>query len=85
MDGVELHFTEEALQAIAREAMTRNTGARGLRTIIEEIMLDIMYEIPSRADVKRCVVTEDAVLRRRHPLLLTTADLGNPALEKPAS
>jgi ATP-dependent Clp protease ATP-binding subunit ClpX len=85
MDGVELHFTEEALGAIAREAMTRNTGARGLRTIIEEIMLDIMYEIPSRADIKRCVVTEDSVLRRRHPLLLTTADLTNPALEKPAS
>jgi len=85
MDGVELHFTEEALGAIAREAMTRNTGARGLRTIIEEIMLDIMYEIPSRADVKRCIVTEDAVLRRRHPLLLTTADLTNPAVEKPAS
>jgi ATP-dependent Clp protease ATP-binding subunit ClpX len=85
MDGVELHFTDEALRAIAREAMTRSTGARGLRTIIEEIMLDIMYEIPSRADIKRCVVTEDSVLRRRRPLLLTTADLTDPALEKPAS
>jgi ATP-dependent Clp protease ATP-binding subunit ClpX len=55
--------------------MTRHTGARGLRTVIEEIMLDIMYDIPSRTDIRRCLVTEDAVLRRRGPLLLTAADL----------
>ncbi|MDR7418328.1 MAG: ATP-dependent Clp protease ATP-binding subunit ClpX [Armatimonadota bacterium] len=85
MDGVELVFTDEAMQAIAREAMARGTGARGLRTIIEEIMLDIMYEVPSRADVRRCLVTEDAVLRRGGPLLLTAADLKKPAREKPAS
>ena len=85
MDGVELIFTEEALWAIAREAMGRNTGARGLRTIIEEIMLNIMYEIPSRTDVKRCVVTEEAVLHRREPVLLTAADLKELAKEKPAS
>jgi len=85
MDGVELIFTEEALWAIAREAMGRNTGARGLRTIIEEIMLNIMYEIPSRTDVKRCVVTEEAVLHRREPVLLTAADLKQLAKEKPAS
>ena len=85
MDGVELVFTDEALRAIAREAMARNTGARGLRTIIEEIMLDIMYEVPSRADVRRCLVTEDAVARRGGPLLLTAADLKGAAREKPAS
>jgi ATP-dependent Clp protease ATP-binding subunit ClpX len=85
MDGVELVFTDEAMGAIAREAMSRGTGARGLRTIIEEIMLDIMYEVPSRADVRRCLVTEDAVLRRGGPLLLTAADLNRPAREKPAS
>ena len=84
MDGVELIFTDEALRAISEEAMGRNTGARGLRTIIEEIMLNIMYEIPSRLDVKRCVVTEDAVLRRREPLLYTAADLKKMAKEKPA-
>lgn len=84
MDGVELIFTDEALRAIAKEAMGRNTGARGLRTIIEEIMLNIMYEIPSRPDVKRCVVTDEAVLRRREPLLYTAADLKKMAKEKPA-
>ncbi len=85
MDGVELEFTDEALRAIARAAMIRNTGARGLRTIIEEIMLDIMYEIPSRGDIRRCLVTEEAVLRRTGPQLWTSADLKNQALEKPAS
>ncbi len=84
MDGVELIFTDEALRAIAKEAMGRNTGARGLRTIIEDIMLDIMYEIPSRPDVKRCVITEDAALRRTEPMLLTAVDLKKMAKEKPA-
>jgi len=85
MDGVELVFTDEALRAIARETMTRHTGARGLRTVIEEIMLDIMYEIPSRGDVRRCLVTEEAVLRRHGPLLLTASDLQAQVMEKPAS
>src|SRR2546426_2849254 len=84
MDGVELIFTDEALRAISTEAMGRNTGARGLRTIIEDIMLEIMYEIPSRPDVKRCVITEDAALRRTEPMLLTAADLKKMPKEKPA-
>jgi len=84
MDGVELVFTDDAQRAIAREAMGRHTGARGLRTIIEDIMLNIMYEIPSRPDVKRCVVTEDSVQRKRDPVLLTGADLKKMAKEKPA-
>ena len=75
MDGVELVFTDEALGAIAREAMGRHTGARGLRTVIEDIMLNIMYEIPSRPEVRRCVVTEETVLTRRDPALLTAAEL----------
>ncbi len=86
MDGVELTFTEGALRAIAREAMARGTGARGLRTIIEEIMLNIMYEIPSRPDVKRCIVTEEAVLHRKDPVLITSVDLQQEVpQEKPAS
>ena len=84
MDGVELHVGEDALRAIAREAMARNTGARGLRTIIEEIMLNIMYEIPSRGDVKRCIVTRETVEKRTEPLLLTAADLKKMPKEKPA-
>src|SRR2546428_2024013 len=84
MDGVELIFTDEALRAISTEAMGRNTGARGLRTIIEDIMLEIMYDIPSRPDVKRCVITEDAALRRTEPVLLTAADLKKMPKEKPA-
>ncbi len=85
MDGVELVFTDEALRAIARETMSRHTGARGLRTVIEETMLDIMYEIPSRGDVRRCLVTEEAVLLRKGPLLLTASDLQAQVMEKPAS
>ncbi len=84
MDGVELHDGEEALRAIAQEAMARNTGARGLRTIIEEIMLNIMYEIPSRGDVRRCIVTRETVEKRTEPLLLTAADLKKMPKEKPA-
>jgi ATP-dependent Clp protease ATP-binding subunit ClpX len=84
MDGVELVVADDALRAIARHAMTRNTGARGLRTIIEEIMLDIMYDIPERGDIKRCVITRETVEKRAEPLLLTAADLKKLAKEKPA-
>ena len=61
------HFTDEALRAIARQAMTRNTGARGLRTIIEEIMLDIMYEIPFAGRHPALPDDRGAVLRRTGP------------------
>ncbi|RKQ83589.1 ATP-dependent Clp protease ATP-binding subunit ClpX [Brockia lithotrophica] len=69
MDGVELEFTEEALTLIAREALKRETGARGLRSILESIMLDIMYDVPSRTDVAKVVITPEAVLRLGPPLL----------------
>jgi len=84
MDGVELTVTDGARRAIAREAMTRHTGARGLRTVLEEIMLNIMYEIPSRGDVKRCIITEETVANRVEPLLLTAGDLKKMPKEKPA-
>jgi ATP-dependent Clp protease ATP-binding subunit ClpX len=84
MDGVELIVTDGALRAVAREAMTRHTGARGLRTVLEEIMLNIMYEIPSRGDVKRCVITEETVSKRIEPLLMTASDLKKVPKEKPA-
>ena len=75
MDGVDLVFTEDSLQAIASEAMKRGTGARALRTIIEEIMLDIMYEVPSRKDVKKCIVTAETVRERKSPTLITINEL----------
>src|SRR5215467_10186390 len=69
-EKVKLKFTDGALRAIAQEALRRNTGARGLRSIMEEIMLDTMYELPSRNDVQECEVTEEAVARRQQPALL---------------
>jgi ATP-dependent Clp protease ATP-binding subunit ClpX len=71
LDGVELVFTDDALEAVAEEAMGRKTGARGLRTIIEETLLDVMYEIPSRTDVVKCVVNGETIRRKTRPLLLT--------------
>ena len=74
-DGVDLVFEDAALHAIAREAMKRATGARALRTIIEEVMMNIMYEIPSAKDAKRCIITADTVESRQDPVVLTIADL----------
>jgi ATP-dependent Clp protease ATP-binding subunit ClpX len=71
LDKVELVFTEEALATAAEEAMKHEAGARGLRTIIERALLDVMYEIPSRRDVKKCVISAEAVLGKAPPLLLT--------------
>lgn len=69
LDGVELEFEPAALTAIAKEAIKRNTGARGLRAIIEQILLDLMYELPSRDDVEKCQITEETVLNRVAPKL----------------
>lgn len=69
LDNVNLKFEKEALAAIAKEAIKRNTGARGLRAIIESIMLDIMYEVPSRDDIKDCVITEKVVEEKILPEL----------------
>jgi ATP-dependent Clp protease ATP-binding subunit ClpX len=71
LDGVDLEFMEDALQAIADEALRRNTGARGLRAIIEDIMLEVMYEVPSRIDVTKVVITRDVVEKKDTPLLVT--------------
>ena len=71
LDDVELVFTDEAYVAIAEAAIRQRTGARGLRTVVEEILLDVMYEIPSRPDIRKCVVSADCVTRRQRPLLVT--------------
>lgn len=70
LDGVELELTEDALVAVARKAIARNTGARGLRSILEKMMLDIMYEIPSRSDVKKVVVTKEVVDGSAEPTMV---------------
>jgi ATP-dependent Clp protease ATP-binding subunit ClpX len=70
MDGVELEFTEEAIAAIADQALLRRTGARAVRAILEEVLLDVMYEVPSRDDVARVVVGHDTVLGRVNPALV---------------
>ena len=64
MDNIELEFTEAAIKALAKEAYRRKTGARALRGIVEELMLDMMYEIPSRKDLSKCVITEEMVEKR---------------------
>jgi ATP-dependent Clp protease ATP-binding subunit ClpX len=69
-DGVELEFTEEALGSIADQAILRGTGARGLRAIMEEVLLGVMYELPSRDDVTKCVVDRDVVLTGVNPTLV---------------
>ncbi|MGA2395345.1 MAG: ATP-dependent Clp protease ATP-binding subunit ClpX, partial [Candidatus Lustribacter sp.] len=70
MDGVELTFTKEALIAIAIRAQSRKTGARGLRSILEEIMLDVMYDLPSLQGVKKCVVNKEVVDKKEQPTLI---------------
>ncbi|MFC1416506.1 ATP-dependent Clp protease ATP-binding subunit ClpX [Streptacidiphilus cavernicola] len=70
LDGVELEFTDTALDAIADQAIKRTTGARGLRAIMEEVLMSVMYEVPSRKDVARVVVTEDVVLEHVNPTLV---------------
>ena len=70
LEDVKLQFTDEALEAMAKEAVKRKSGARGLRAIMEETMLDIMYEIPSKENVSECVVGEEVVLKNESPILL---------------
>ncbi|MCS6918675.1 MAG: ATP-dependent Clp protease ATP-binding subunit ClpX [Fimbriimonadales bacterium] len=75
LDGVELVVQEGALKAIAREAIRRGTGARALRAILEEVMLNVMYEVPSNPSIKRVVITEETVTERKDPEILTQEDI----------
>ena len=70
MDGVELSFDEKAVLAIAKKALKRNTGARGLRSIIEEIMTDIMFEVPSDKEIKKCIIHEDCITKDKSPEII---------------
>jgi ATP-dependent Clp protease ATP-binding subunit ClpX len=77
MDGVELVVTDAALLAVAEQALNRGTGARGLRAILEEVLLDTMYELPSRTDIARVVIDEDVVREKVNPTLIPVQDLGS--------
>jgi ATP-dependent Clp protease ATP-binding subunit ClpX len=74
LDRVELIFTNDALAAAAEGALKQRTGARGLRTIIEDVLLDVMYEIPSRADVRKVIINGDVITARNKPLLITRGE-----------
>ncbi|MGI8915647.1 MAG: ATP-dependent Clp protease ATP-binding subunit ClpX [Chloroflexota bacterium] len=81
IDKVELIFTTDALEAVADEALKHKTGARGLRTVIEDALLDVMFDLPTRTDVKKCVVNAEVILHRSKPLLLSRTD--HPIVDEP--
>src|SRR6185437_9317085 len=81
IDKVELIFTADALEAVADEALKHKTGARGLRTVIEDALLDVMFDLPTRNDVKKCVVNAEVILRHTKPLLLSRTD--RPIIDEP--
>jgi len=72
-DGIDLVFADESLKAIASKALERETGARGLRSILEDTLLDVQFELPSRRDVKKCVVTKETIEKGNRPTLVTEA------------
>jgi ATP-dependent Clp protease ATP-binding subunit ClpX len=71
LEKVRLKFTDDAVAAIAREALKRGTGARGLRAILEDVMLEIMYELPSIQGLKECVITREVILNREPPMMIS--------------
>jgi len=73
-EGVELKFTEEALVAVAGEALKRKTGARGLRSILEGAMLDIMYDLPTMEKVRECLISEEVILKKEEPIIIYESD-----------
>jgi ATP-dependent Clp protease ATP-binding subunit ClpX len=81
-DSIELVFTEDALWEISDRALERETGARGLRSIIESALLDVMFELPSRNDVTKCVITKETIARHLKPTLVTSAGAMDDELEE---
>ena len=70
LEDVELEFSDDALEAVADQALLRGTGARGLRAILEEVLLNVMYDLPSRSDVQKCVIDRQVVLDKVNPTLV---------------
>lgn len=83
MDGVELTFDEDALLEVAKKAIERKTGARGLRAILEDVMLDIMLDIPSREDITTCRITKEVIKQGLPPLLAEGTGEKKSAVKKP--
>src|SRR5207244_3486757 len=71
LEKVRLKFTDDAVAAVAREAMKRGTGARGLRAVLEEVMLEMMYELPSIPGLKECIITREVILNKERPILIS--------------
>jgi ATP-dependent Clp protease ATP-binding subunit ClpX len=84
LDGVELAITDDALEAIADQALVRGTGARGLRAILEEVLLNTMYDLPSRSDIGRVVIDEGVVAERMNPTLVPFQELDEERRERSA-
>ncbi len=82
LDNIELELSDDALEAIADQALLRGTGARGLRAILEEVLLDVMYDLPSRTDIGRCVITGETVLEHVNPTLVPRSEMATKA-ERP--
>jgi ATP-dependent Clp protease ATP-binding subunit ClpX len=76
IDGVELEIEKDALKLIAEKALEIKTGARGLRGILEKVMTDIMFDIPSRYDIEKCIITKDTILNNKGPTLVLNNNAG---------
>ena len=87
MDGIELEFTDEAVTAIAAEAMARKTGARGLRSIMEDLLLDVMYEVPGKENLVKCIITKEVVEHKEKPILVNrqAVPASAPTVDTPSS
>jgi ATP-dependent Clp protease ATP-binding subunit ClpX len=85
LEDVELEFTSEALGAVADQALSRGTGARGLRAILEEVLLGVMYDLPSRDDIGRCVIDAEVVLEKVLPTLVPRAEVTRQARPRRAA
>ena len=83
LDNIELEFSDDALESVADQALLRGTGARGLRAILEEVLLEVMYDLPSRTDIGKCVVDRKVVLERVNPTLVPRSELTPPKTERP--
>ena len=83
LEDVELEFTDDALEAVADQALLRGTGARGLRAILEEVLLNVMYDLPSRTDVEKCVIDREVVLEKVNPTLVPRGEA--PRQQRPPS